>query len=327
MGVLAEDDFGGFPVGPLYEPYSALGEYHVPGNLRRYGIWTESTVYHAWRSAIWMVLEEEGHHVLEQTRLSRHRTPILTCGDGSWEDCEISVRMRPLSVQGEAGIVFRYRDCRSFYVAGFRDGEMFIGAREHEERETLASAPAEYLDSGYFDMKVTAAGSRLRAEGAGVVLEAEDARYGKGKAGLLAECPVRFTDFRVEGDAGKAAAARRRRVSEEERERAGYPKAVLKERFPLKDFGTGRQIRFGDIDGDGRKEIVLAQCIHRASGDFPSINLLTALKSSGEVLWQIGEASPGRTIATADLPFQAADVDGDGQTEVIFIKDHFIHVA
>ncbi len=78
MAVLFEDDFSGFPPGPLYEPYTALGEYHVPPTLRRFGKWTESTVYHGWRAPVWVVLEEGGKRVLEQVRLCRLRTPVFS---------------------------------------------------------------------------------------------------------------------------------------------------------------------------------------------------------------------------------------------------------
>ncbi|HHN46337.1 MAG TPA: hypothetical protein ENN09_02745 [Planctomycetes bacterium] len=327
MDVLISEDFSSMQPGPLYEPYSALGEYHVPASLRRFGIWTEATVWHGWKSHVWLVLEENGRRVLEQVRLSTHRPPLLACGDELMDDCEITARLRPLSPKGEVGVVFRSRDCRSFYTAGFRRGELFVGLREHEERQTLASAPAEYLDKGYIELKVKASGAAIAVSALGIELAANDGRFRSGKTGVIAECPCRFSYFEVRGDASLLKERRRLMETELAGEKARYPQPMLVKKFSLGDFGTGRQIRFGDLNGDGVKEILLGQCQHRASGDFPCINQLTALTAEGDILWQIGEPSPAPAIATADLPFQVADVDGDGRAEVIYVKDHFIRVA
>ncbi len=327
MDALFEDDFSGFPLGPLYEPYTALGEYHVPRTLRRFGRWTEATVYHGWRAPVWVVLEEGGKHVLEEVRLCPDHSPIFTCGDGFWEDIDVTLLLRPLSARKEVGVVFRYRDCRSFYVAGFREGEFFLGLRDHEEKRTFASEPLDYLDGGYVELCVSARGEELTAKALGRTLTVRDGRYARGKAGMIAECACRFSRLRVEGDA--AAVASRRRSAEEElvREREGYPQPRLVKEFSLRDFGTSRQIRFGDLDGDGRKEILLGQTTFRASGDFAETNLLTALNLEGEVLWQIGEPSPSPDTAMADIAAQVADVDGDGRAEVVYVKDHFLRIA
>jgi len=327
MEMLLSEDFLCMPVGPLYEPYSALGEYHVPHSLRRYGMWTEATVYHAWRGPIWMIVEEDGRHVLEETRLTTFRTPMLICGEEFWYDYEVKVSVRPLSTKGQAGLIVRYRDCRSFYVAGFAEGKLFIEAREHEDRRILASAPVEYLDKGYIDLTVQVVGKEIKASALGKSISAVDARYPQGKTGILAECPARFTDFAVKGDTEYLYPRRKAAKEDLVRERARYPQPRLVRQFSLEDYGTGRQIRFGDLNGDGKKEMVLAQCLLRASGDFPCINMLTAINVEGKVLWRIGEPTPSPETATADLPYQIADVDGDGKAEVIYVKDHQIHIA
>jgi hypothetical protein len=327
MEKLLTDDFRRTPVGSLYEPYTALGEYHVPATLRQFGVWTEATVYHGWKGPVWAIVEEEGKHALEQLRLTPYRTPMLTCGDSFWRDYEIKALVRPLSAKAQIGIIVRYRDCRSFYVAGFSKGEMFIEVREHEERKVLASAPADYLDKDYLPLTVRVFGNKISVSALGKQLTACDDRYTRGKAGLLAECPARFQEFTVFGDPQAGQKERQAEMDAVAGERQRYPQPRLLNRFSLGNYGTGRQVRFGDLNGDGKKEILLAQCTERVSGDFPQINLLTALTAEGKVLWQYGEATAAPLTATADLPFQVADVDGDGKAEVIFIKDQFIRIV
>ena len=87
-------------------------------------------------------------------------------------------------------------------------------------------------------------------------------------------------------------------------------------------------IRFGDLDNDGRQEILLAQNIRRMRGDnFSEISCLTAIDLDGNVLWQIGEPNPANALVSNDLPMQIHDIDGDGEQEVIFCKDFKIKVV
>lgn len=327
METLLADDFDRRPLGPLYEPYTALGEYHVPATLRQFGMWTEATVYHAWKGPVWAIVEEDGQHALEQFRLTPARTPMLTCGDAYWRDYEVKALIRPLSLKAQIGIIVRYRDCRSFYAAGFSKGELFIEVREHEERKVLASAPVEYLDAGYVELTVSVAGNRISVAALGKELSACDDRYIRGKAGLLAECPARIRAFAVFGGPDSGQQEKEAELSALAAARERYPQPRLLKQFSLANYGTSRQVRFGDLNSDGKKEILLAQCLERVSGDFPQINLLTALSADGNVLWQYGEPAAAPLTATADLPFQIADVDGDGQTEVVFIKDQFIRIV
>jgi hypothetical protein len=79
----------------------------------------------------------------------------------------------------------------------------------------------------------------------------------------------------------------------------------------------------GDLDGDGRMELVLVQPDNRQDVRyFPhQTQCLTAFDLDGRQLWQVGKPDPGAGSAGSDYPAQIADVDGDGQLEVLCVMN------
>ena len=85
-------------------------------------------------------------------------------------------------------------------------------------------------------------------------------------------------------------------------------------------------MRFGDLDGDGVPEMLIAQNIPRIGDNFIQISCLTAVTFDGKVLWQLGRPDPRNGLLTADTPFQIHDIDGDGRNEVVMVKDFKLQV-
>jgi len=82
------------------------------------------------------------------------------------------------------------------------------------------------------------------------------------------------------------------------------------------DFGDsgGRVVRFGDLTGDGKAEIVTAQNVGQR------ITCVTAFDYSGKMLWQRGTPDPNNHITPFDLAVQVYDFNSNGRSEVIFVE-------
>ncbi|MFC5465200.1 hypothetical protein [Lederbergia graminis] len=87
--------------------------------------------------------------------------------------------------------------------------------------------------------------------------------------------------------------------------------------------GTRCKMLVGDLDSDGRMEIVMVQ----ADGDIDDryvphqVICLTAYDVEGNVLWQVGEPDENAGGPGSDYPAQIYDIDGDGYNEVLCVMD------
>ena len=75
-------------------------------------------------------------------------------------------------------------------------------------------------------------------------------------------------------------------------------------------------LRLGDINGDGKMEIVIGQPMPQPGAYTPQqVVCITAFDLKGNQLWQYG--TPGTSHgASSDIPIQVYDMDGDGKSEV-----------
>jgi hypothetical protein len=340
---LFRDDFSRFPPGWLTNPVgtlnAAIQEYHyLPHRGVPLGPWA-SPISHL---DSWIVGDEKGVPYLEEQLDSTARQwspPLFVTGDPEWSDYNVEVNLKPLSLNESAGVVFRYHTNRHYYVFTLAEGKtarlMRHDVLEPELRvpgwKTLATAPFSYDTLHYYRVRVENSGPRIRALIDGkVILELSDTQILKGKAGVFAATPARFQYFRVSAsDAQAAAIAGRIRTRDAElaRLRDANPKPKLWKKFDTPVFGAGRNVRFGDLDGDGVPDMLIAQNIPRIRGDgFDQISCLTAVTLDGRVLWQQGRPDPRNGLLTNDTPFQIHDIDGDGRNEVVTVRDFELQI-
>jgi rhamnogalacturonan endolyase len=340
---LFRDDFSRFPPGLLWQPIGqlngAIQEYHY---IEHRGIHT-----YPWRNPIvhldsWAVSDEEGKPYIEQHLVNPdpgRTTPLFVTGDEEWGDYTVEVSVKPLSLADLAGLAFRYRTSRHYYLFALRGGdEAVLLVRNPVEKEfrnadwrLLAAARFPYGVKRYYRLRVENEGPRIRALIDGKpILGASDSELLKGEVGIMANIPARFQDFSVTASEAVQRTIReriRKREQELSELRTVNPQPRLWKTFSTRGFGGGRNVRFGDLDGDGRLDMLIAQNIPRVRGDaFDHISCLSAVTLDGEILWQLGRPDPRNGLLTNDTPFQIHDLDGDGKNEVILVRDFQIQV-
>lgn len=343
--LLFRDDFSRFPQGLLSRPLGqinpAVQEYHY---LAHRGVplepWSMPIVY----LDAWAAGDEDGRPYLEMHLSPDHVymapklfSPLFITGDPDWRDVAVEVSVKPLSKDGLAGIAFRYRTNRHHYVFGLEGGHRArLAVRRPLEKafrtadwKELAAADFPYDVTRYYRLRVENEGPRIRCLVDGsLVLSAEDDEIPSGRAGLTAGAPARFRDFHVSAsDVNAPASAAQARLRAERALREENPRPRLWRKFETPQFGCGRNVRFGDLDGDGRPEMLFAQVVPKVdTGNFVEAACLTAVTLEGRVLWQVGRPNPANALLTSDTPFQVHDHDGDGRAEVFLIRNFTLQV-
>lgn len=102
----------------------------------------------------------------------------------------------------------------------------------------------------------------------------------------------------------------------------------FKSSISISAAGKGCTMRLGDIDGDGRMELVMAKPAQVADDRYFShkVAAITSFSPDGELLWQIGDPNADCTDTMCDLPIQIYDIDKDGKNEVIAVMDEMLFI-
>lgn len=340
--VLLKGDFENLSPGMLSSGViGAHAEYHYIDAVAPRGGWvvsdfsTNSLSQRAWR-----VICEDGRNVVWQafTNDRKYFHPMVVAGDSLWQDYTLTVSFVPDSLNGLTGAVFRYQNDRCYYFAGV-DGDRALlktvnhATGFHQPTEQILDDGSIRWDTGKpITMTITVTGSQIRVVlRGGPVLEAEDDTFAMGKIGLTSDVPARFLSARVvtgRQEYRRYRAQRERREKEVADLQARNPKPVLWKKISTPEFGVGRNLRFGDLNNDGRTDVLVTQVKSHGPKDSNSeVGTMTAMTFDGDILWQRGEPDRWNDQLTNDVGVQIHDLDGDGRTEVVYCKDFKIVVA
>jgi len=328
MITLLHEDFRSLPIGNISKwPYSPAGEYHVEPEPPS-GRWEEANISSRWRDSTgtFKIIPEDGRRVMEQTFLEEHETPLMVTGSRFWDDYSLCADVRPLGWARPIGLVVRYQHSRQYYLFALYADHVAFLKRDHTTETELARAPWTGDVDRYVRVEVACTGSTLSASIEGThILSAADSAFARGRIGLLAETAARFADVKVtagESAAARSAAAEQAWAQEEAALRASLPQPLLWRRISTAGFGTDRNLRYGDLNGDGSLEIVVPQALmHGRRDSFSMIQCVTAIDLDGNILWQVGEPTLQEPEMTSDVCIQAYDWNGDGKAEVLFTQD------
>ncbi|MHC4120329.1 MAG: hypothetical protein ACYSWO_22785 [Planctomycetota bacterium] len=343
--VLLDDEFdklrpGMFSAGVI----GAHAEYHYVRETAPQGNWVVSCFTSGTsEQRAWWVTSEDGDAMLSQTIYYKrtHSHPfVCTAVKGSefWKDYTVSVRFAPESEEGQSGVAFRYRNDRCYYFFGVKGSKAILKVVNHAtafhkpDVKILAERQFTWKPGEFLTATIRIEGDRIRAElGDGIVLEATDSTFTEGKVGLTADIPTRYSFVKVTAGDEEIKRVRSRIRSkrrEEAKLQAANPKPVVWKKFSTSDYGMGRNLRFGDLDGDGEIDVLFGQVLHHGPKDRNSeLSCLTAVNLDGKVLWQTGKPDGWKNHLTNDVGFQIHDIDGDGDNEAVYCMNQEIIAA
>jgi hypothetical protein len=342
--VLLNDDYRAMTPGMISsDVIGARSEYHYLPATAPKGNWVVSAFLTPASQRAWRLIEENGERLIWQSYTASageqaYTHPMLIAGDELWTNYTVTLRFAPQSDDARSGIVFRYHTDRSYYFAGVVGQKAILkkvngGSAFRKLDETvLAEKPFTWKPGEFIALKVTAQGDKLTAEfGNSVTLEARDASFKQGKIGYTSDVPAKYAKVRVTCPAAARAVfekARKAHEDEEARLQADNPKMVLWKKIYTPGFGVGRNLRFGDLDGDGKLDILIVQQnAHGPTDRYSEVGCLTAMTVDGRLLWQNGLPDAWHDQLTSDVAVQIHDIDGDGRNEVIYCRDMEIVVA
>lgn len=342
--VLLDENFSGLAPGMFSSGViGAQIEYHYLPLAAPKGGWSVSNFRSEGSQRAWRVIDDGGRRALQHTDTAlpadvAYMHNLVVTGDVLWRDYTLTAEFSPDSAAGQSGVVFLYETDRAHYFAGVSGGRAVLklvnGGKSFRvlHEVVLAEQPFAGKPGDEIKVRITTGGGRLRAEFAGgPVLEAADTTFTQGRVGLSADVPARFHRVTVTCPPAAQqafAAARAAADAEEARLQAANPQPVLWRKLATPAFGTGRNVRFGDLDGDGRTDILICQMRHHGPTDaYSEAGCLTAMNLDGKILWQNGIPDRWQTILTNDVVFQIHDLDGDGRNEVIYGRDFELVVA
>ncbi|HUU22553.1 MAG TPA: hypothetical protein VM389_08460 [Phycisphaerae bacterium] len=336
---LFSDDFSSYPLGERLdaEYFRRLrGERGPSPQLvgavweEQLGPWRQTTLHYMWRSERipsyrdcalpWRLVERDGRRWIENPE--SFFNAVLTAGDTSWEDyvLELDVAVG----DGPAGPIVRYHTSRQNYWVCLEAGRPVRLIRRHQDgRVVLAAAPNCVVQSGrVYHLRVTCDGPRIEvAVDDATVLSVTDNAWARGAIALRTEGPCRFASVRVwtaPDEAARLQARADRRAARLRGKARSVPPAKLLHEIALPPATAAVHLR--DVNDDGRLEVLACE-LAVPQLDYIRVARITALDWEGKELWSFGEPMAGEYAVHGAFALNAADIDGDGRTEILTTRD------
>ncbi|WP_423127374.1 hypothetical protein [Gaoshiqia sp. Z1-71] len=338
--ILLNEDFSQQVPGPLLTDLGAHTEYHYLPEARPRSNWVVSTFRYN-LPASWEIRKNgHGQNMMVQTATNHnsHWHPMVITGSPFWTNYTLEATFRPGNLRNRNGIVFRYQNDRCYYFLGMDNNAICLmkvnhatGFRQPDET-MLAKAYNHLISDDTIQVKVSVSGPEIKVFFPDdQVWEIRDETFGAGKIGLLSDSFTEFYSVNVSAGKNDYRMMQKNELAfkqEQDSLIAQNPKMSVYKKIYLAEYGVGRNIRFGDLNGDGEIDILLGQVVHHGPKDRNSeLSCLTAMTLDGQILWRKGTPDPWKTSLTNDVAFQIHDINQDGKNEVIYTMNQELIIA
>ncbi len=260
----------------------------------------------------------------------------------------------------KCGVVVRYGNNRQYYFFGLDGPRLVLVKVDHEsafrvpDETVLAEQPFRCGVGKEIEFDVRCKGSKIigaarvvseesrvgplgtaasKAAPAGTEsaeLSAEDDSFPAGKIALLADVPASFVRVMVtmeEDDVKRVKHLQDVLNDEEVALRRRNPQAVIWKKIETPGFGVGRNLRFGDLSGNGTPDILIPQVrVHGPKDQYSEVGCVTAVDVDGNIIWQSGTPDHDAWVLSNDVAVQVHDIDGDGRNEVVLCRDFRLQI-
>lgn len=341
MKTVFKEDFSDFKLTeyPFDKDHSALGEYHhyMPDGYT--GNFYDPIALHQWRSmgGSWLITESFGKHYLEQNRGDNTKghfssvSAILVHKEKLFAPYKISFDIRLFDTSKLSGICFNYIHNRKYDSFSLKDDQIVLYHKDQETITQYAFRSFKIDDLSTYHIEVEVNEITKVYINNNLVLEAPIS-FIESKCAFIGKGACRFSDLLVQMNDNDYQTHIKLKEDELKRlknKQDAYSDIQCIKKIDLKNFGSGRQFRYGR-NKDGKPVFLLAQHQKRMYRDsFARLSCLTAFDIDGNILWQKGEPNKSfeNTLISCDLPFQIADINGDGLNEVIYAMDFMVYIV
>ena len=341
MKIIVYEDFTDLELNefPYDRGHTALGEYHYIKQEGIYGNWYDPICLHQWRSldGSWLVTSDGKKRYMEQNRGDQSKgafANVFCClvhRQKLYASYTLEFDLRLFEVKNYCGAAFNYLTSRVYDFVGIRKNEIVLYHRNEETFTEYAKKEFVVDDLKTYHFKIFISNKTKVYVDNELVFEENCALQSGLGFGLVAKSACRYSDVFIqmtEDNYEKHVLLEKKeqeRILEKKKE---YSALKCIHKIDLKNFGSGRQLRIRLVDG--KPIFLIAQHQKRMIRDsFARLSCLTCFDYDGHVLWQKGEANPSKdnTLISCDLPFQIADINGDGKYEVIYSMDFMVYIC